>query len=110
MNSYKLAHAPLAMLASAALATAAEEAATPPAAKRPAVTLKVGDPAPKLQAGKWIQGEPVQEFSSNSVYLVEFWATWCGPCKAAIPHINEVCLKFKDRGFEIGRASCRERV
>ena len=41
----------------------------------PAASLVVGDPAPMLQTGKWVQGEPVERFDSNHVYVVEFWAT-----------------------------------
>jgi hypothetical protein len=38
-------------------------------------TLKLGDPAPKLQTGKWVQGEPVTAFQPGKAYIVEFWAT-----------------------------------
>jgi thiol-disulfide isomerase/thioredoxin len=60
--------------------------------------LMVGDKAPKLQVGRWIQGEPVSGFDKNHVYIVEFWATWCGPCVGSIPHLNELWEKFKGNG------------
>jgi thiol-disulfide isomerase/thioredoxin len=61
--------------------------------------LTIGDPAPKLHVAKWVQGDPVQDFDTNHIYIVEFWATWCGPCRAAIPHINDMAQKFKDNGI-----------
>jgi len=52
-----------------------------------------------LQVDKWIQGEPVTTLEKGKVYLVEFWATWCGPCRVSIPHLNEIHNKFKGKGL-----------
>lgn len=71
-------------------------------------TLKVGDPAPKLQTGKWVQGEPVKEFAKDKAYIVEFWATWCGPCRVSIPHLNEIWEKYKDKGLIVIGQDCWE--
>ncbi|HVM49798.1 MAG TPA: TlpA disulfide reductase family protein [Candidatus Acidoferrum sp.] len=73
------------------------------------ITLKIGDPAPKLQAGKWVRGDPVRAFDKDKVYVVEFWATWCGPCRASIPHLNEIHNKFKDKGLVVIGLDCWER-
>jgi thiol-disulfide isomerase/thioredoxin len=71
-------------------------------------TLKIGDAAPKLQAAKWVQGEPVKAFENDKVYLVEFWATWCGPCRVSIPHLNEIHNRFKDKGLVVIGQDCWE--
>lgn len=90
----------------AAVATASALAATRDTQEP---TLKVGSPAPRLQTGKWIQGEAVKDFQKGKAYLVEFWATWCGPCRVSIPHLNELHTKFKDKGLIVMGQNCWER-
>src|SRR5688572_11807205 len=58
------------------------------------ITLKIGDKAPALSVAKWIKGTPIKAFAPGEVYVVEFWATWCGPCKTSIPHLTELQKKY----------------
>src|SRR5262249_43056309 len=68
---------------------------------RPAASLKVGDPAPALKVSRWLQGKEVKKFEPGQVYVVEFWATWCGPCIAAMPHLAELQARYKGKGVTV---------
>ena len=64
--------------------------------------LRIGDPAPPLKYSKWLKGEPVTSFKDDQLYILEFWATWCTPCKAAMPHLTELQKKYEGKVNIIG--------
>ena len=61
---------------------------------------KIGDAAWKLNGLEFIKGKAV-EIERGKVYIVEFWATWCGPCLRSIPHLTEVAHKYKDKNVVV---------
>src|SRR5437868_10756624 len=60
-----------------------------------------GKPMPELDLSKWINGEVKPADMKGKVVVVDFYATWCSPCMAAIPHNNELLKKYKDKGLVI---------
>jgi len=66
-----------------------------------AAGLKVGDPAPAARPATMLQGEAVKDFKKGEVYVFECWASWCGPCIAAIPHLDELHRKMGKKGIVI---------
>lgn len=68
-----------------------------------AASLNFGDPAPPLNVGKWVKGEPVQKFEPGKIYVVEFWATWCPPCRESIPHLTRLQKTYQGKVVFIGQ-------
>ncbi len=60
-------------------------------------TLKVGDMAPPLVVEKWCKGSPVTSLTDGKVHVFEFWATWCGFCHPAMPHLSRLAHKWGDK-------------
>jgi uncharacterized protein (TIGR03435 family) len=64
-----------------------------------------GKPAPELQLQQLLQAPsgmaPKLEALRGKAVVLEFWATWCGGCVAAIPHLNDLADQFKDKAVFI---------
>lgn len=68
--------------------------------------LSIGSAAPALNIEHWMsdgQGKfkPVTKFEDGKVYVVEFWATWCGPCVMSMPHLAQLQKDYADKGVQI---------
>ena len=59
-------------------------------------SLNLGDPAPPLRLRGWLKGTPVERLEKGRLYVVEFWATWCAPCRHAMPHLSALARKYRD--------------
>lgn len=85
-------------------------AASVPAHADDEASLRIGDAAPAIDVTHWIKGvemdgrgdfEPVTTFAPGQVYVLEFWATWCGPCRRGMPHLSQLQEAYADRGVTI---------
>ncbi len=56
----------------------------------------------------WIQGAGPTAFEPGKIYVFECWATWCPPCVALIPHLNELHHKYYDKGLRVHGMNCWE--
>ncbi|RAJ29094.1 TlpA family protein disulfide reductase [Pedobacter cryoconitis] len=61
------------------------------------IGLNIGDSAPPLKVKAWVKGKPIQKFEKGKIYVIDFWATWCIPCMALMPHFSKLAHKYQDK-------------
>lgn len=83
------------LLPSAAHAQEQEQAA-------PQITLKVGDEAPEIAVNGWWQEKVPEKRAKGKVYVIDFWASWCPPCRESMPHMMKMQDKYGDYATFIG--------
>ena len=70
-----------------------------------AATLEIGSPAPAIDVAHWFEAvggaTPIRDFEPGKIYVVEFWATWCGPCRTSIPRLAEIQKRYAGRGVTV---------
>jgi thiol-disulfide isomerase/thioredoxin len=68
----------------------------------PEVEGVVAAAPPEIKVSEWIDQQPVRLADlKGKVVLLDFWATWCGPCRYTIPKINALHRMYKDRGLVV---------
>jgi thiol-disulfide isomerase/thioredoxin len=59
--------------------------------------IKISEKAPTINITDWIENVPNDKTLSDKYIVLEFWATWCGPCIAAVPHMNKIQQEFNQK-------------
>jgi len=62
--------------------------------------ISVGQEAPEINITHWVKNEPADKILDDQYTVLEFWATWCGPCIGAVPHMNELQEEFKGQDVQ----------
>ncbi len=71
----------------------------------PPKPLYIGDKAPTISVDHWVKGDAIDGFKDGQVYVMEFWATWCGPCVSSMPHLSGIQEEYGDKVKVIGVSS-----
>ena len=90
----------LTLVVSPALMTTAR--AQEQAEAAPKATLKIGDEAPEIAVDGWWMEKVPEKRAKGKVYVIDFWASWCPPCRESMPHMAQMQNKYGDYATFIG--------
>jgi len=63
--------------------------------------LKIGATVPEIELPNTVDSILKLSSLQGKVVLIDFWASWCGPCRAANPYIQKLYKQYKAKGFEV---------
>lgn len=68
-----------------------------------AEVLEVGSAAPGFKEMEWVKGGPIDPVKGDGkqITVVEFWATWCGPCVETVPHLTDLQKKYAGKNVRV---------
>ena len=91
------------VLLAAIISQAPAATQTAPAAPAAPTTLalSIGSKAPIPEISDFVRGEKPTFFEPGKVYVIEFWATWCPPCRQSMPHLTKLAEDMKSKGVVI---------
>jgi thiol-disulfide isomerase/thioredoxin len=82
-------------------APGATQAAPAAPAAPTTLALSIGSKAPIPEISDFVRGEKPTFFEPGKVYVIEFWATWCPPCRQSMPHLTKLAEDMKSKGVVI---------
>lgn len=80
-----------------------------PEPPEPEAKKLLGKPAPDFTLGLLGGGElSIAKKAPNDIYILDFWATWCGPCRKAMPIMEKVAKEYQSKGVKLFAVNLRE--
>lgn len=63
--------------------------------------LRIGATVPEIELPNKVDSIIKLSYLNGKVVLIDFWASWCAPCRAANPYVQKLYKKYREKGFEV---------